>query len=134
MSQYENKVIYQIFPRNYKNNGTFAEIIADLERIKDIGTDIIYLMPINEIGIKNRKGTYGSPYASKDYFSISKDLGTLNLMMLNNIRNGAILSITTKQAQREAKRNAKELIEEYKKMIDINNDEENNIDPGGFLK
>lgn len=63
-----------------------------------------------------------------------KDLGTLNLMMLSNIRNGAILSITTKQAQREAKRNAKELIEEYKKMIDINNDEENNIDPGGFLK
>lgn len=55
-------------------------------------------------------------------------------MMLSNIRNGAILSITTKQAQREAKRNAKELIEEYKKMIDINNDEENNIDPGGFLK
>jgi len=63
-----------------------------------------------------------------------KDLGTLNLMMLSNIRNGAILSITTKRAQREAKRNAKELIEEYKKMIDINNDEENNIDPGGFLK
>lgn len=63
-----------------------------------------------------------------------KDLGMLNLMMLNNVRNGAMLSITTKQAQREAKRNAKELIEEYKKMIDINNDEENNIDPGGFLK
>ena len=63
-----------------------------------------------------------------------KDLGMLNLMMLNNVRNGAMLSITIKQAQREAKRNAKELIEEYKKMIDINNDEENNIDPGGFLK
>ena len=33
-------------------------------------------MPIHEIGIKNRKGTYGSPYAVKDYYSISKDLGT----------------------------------------------------------
>jgi glycosidase len=35
-------------------------------------------MPINEIGQKNRKGQWGSPYASRDYFSISSDLGTLH--------------------------------------------------------
>ena len=33
-------------------------------------------MPIHEIGIKNRKGSWGSPYAIKDYYSISEDLGT----------------------------------------------------------
>lgn len=72
-----NEVIYQIFVRNYSNEGTFNAVKKDLKRIKELGVDIIYLMPINEIGIKNRKGTYGSPYASKDYYSISKDLGTI---------------------------------------------------------
>ena len=69
-------VIYQIFPRNYSKEGTFKEIKNDLNRIKDLGVDIIYLMPINEVGQVSHKGTYGSPYAIKDYYSISKDLGT----------------------------------------------------------
>lgn len=74
----QNAIIYQIFPRNHSKEGTFKAIELDLPRIKrDVQADIIYLMPINEIGILNRKGTYGSPYASKDYFSISSDLGTL---------------------------------------------------------
>lgn len=72
----QNSIIYQIFPRNYSQNGTFKDIENDLPRIKELGIDIIYLMPIHEIGEKNRKGTYGSPYACKDYFSISSDLGT----------------------------------------------------------
>ena len=72
-----NETIYQIFVRNYSFEGTFKAVENDIIRIKELGVDIIYLMPINEIGLKNRKGTYGSPYASKDYFSISKDLGTI---------------------------------------------------------
>ena len=73
-----NNVIYQIFPRNYSVNGTFKIIENDLKRIKELGVDIIYLMPIHIIGSKNRKGTYGSPYAIKDYYSISPDLGDLS--------------------------------------------------------
>ena len=73
-----NQTIYQVFVRNYSKEGTFAALTKDLNRIKDLGADILYLMPINEIGVKQRKGTYGSPYASKDYFSISKDLGNLD--------------------------------------------------------
>ncbi|MCR4911760.1 MAG: alpha-amylase [Bacilli bacterium] len=73
----QNEIIYQIFPRNYSKEGTFKQITKDLERIRDLGVNIIYLMPIHEIGVKNRKGTYGSPYAIKDYYSISKDLGRL---------------------------------------------------------
>ena len=72
----DGKVIYQIFPRNYSEEGTFVQIKNDLKRIKELGTDIIYLMPINEIGKVSRKGTYGSPYAIKDYYKISEDLGT----------------------------------------------------------
>ena len=73
-----NEVIYQIFVRNYSKEGTFDKVTEDLPRLKDLGVDILYLMPINEIGEKARKGTYGSPYASKDYFSISKDLGNID--------------------------------------------------------
>ena len=70
-----NEIIYQIFVRNYSQKGTFQAVQQDLDRLKELGVDIIYLMPIHEIGIKNRKGTWGSPYAIKDYYSISKDLG-----------------------------------------------------------
>lgn len=73
-----NSIIYQIFPRNYSKNHSFQSIEKDLHRIKDLGIDIIYLMPIHEIGIKNRKGSYGSPYAIKDYYSIDAFLGNLS--------------------------------------------------------
>ena len=74
----KEKIVYQIFVRNYSKEGTFKAVKNDLKRIKFLGVDIIYLMPIHEIGILNRKGTYGSPYAIKDYFSITKDYGDLN--------------------------------------------------------
>ncbi len=70
------QVIYQIFVRNYSKKGTLEKVRQDLKRIKDLGVDIIYLTPIHEIGFKKRKGKWGSPYAIKDYFSISSDLGT----------------------------------------------------------
>lgn len=73
----QNSIIYQIFPRNHSKEGTFKKIEEDLPRIALLGANIIYLMPIHEIGIKKRKGKYGSPYAIKDYFSISSDLGNL---------------------------------------------------------
>ena len=71
-----NEIIYQIFVRNYSEEGTFQAVQIDLPRLKRLGVDIIYLMPIHKIGVKNRKGTWGSPYAIKDYYSISHDLGT----------------------------------------------------------
>ena len=81
------KTIYQIMVRNYSQEGTFEAVRKDLKRIKDLGVDIIYLTPIHEIGTVNRKGTYGSPYAIKDYFSISQDLGTLEdfIALINDI-------------------------------------------------
>jgi glycosidase len=50
---------------------------ADLDRIKALGTDIVYLLPIQPIGVKNRKGTLGSPYSIRDYRAINPELGTL---------------------------------------------------------
>ena len=73
-----NDIIYQIFPRNHSYQGGFKSIEKDLNRVKDLGVDIIYLMPIHIIGEVNRKGIDGSPYAIKDYFSISPELGDIN--------------------------------------------------------
>ena len=70
------RTVYQIFPRNYSKAGTLQEVTNDLERIKNLGIDVIYLLPVHPIGELNRKGTYGSPYAIKDYLAISPDLGT----------------------------------------------------------
>lgn len=71
-----NKVIYQIFTRNYKD-GTFRAVESDLERIKALGVDIIYFLPIQPCGLIHRKGTSGSPYAIKDYRAVNPELGTM---------------------------------------------------------
>ena len=72
-----NEIIYQIFVRNFSDEGTFQKVKEDLPRIKELGADIVYLMPIHPIGELNRKGTYGSPYSISNYFAITEDYGTL---------------------------------------------------------
>ncbi|WP_408071895.1 alpha-amylase family glycosyl hydrolase [Butyrivibrio sp. JL13D10] len=72
-----NLMMYQIFVRNYSEDGNFAAVQADLDRIKALGTDIVYLMPIHPIGTKNRKGSLGSPYAISDYRAVNPEFGTL---------------------------------------------------------
>ena len=45
-----NQIIYSIYVRNYSGEGTFAAVERDLERIRDLGTDIIWLMPVHPPG------------------------------------------------------------------------------------
>lgn len=72
-----NWLIYQIFVRNHSQAGTFQAVIDDLDRIQRLGVDVVYLLPIHPIGVKNRKGSLGSPYSILDYRLISSDLGTM---------------------------------------------------------
>ena len=74
---FRNKLLYSVFVRDYGRNGTFSDVEEDLDRIKDLGTDIIWLMPIHPIGEKGRKGSVGSPYAIKDYRAVNPDFGTM---------------------------------------------------------
>lgn len=78
MNTLRNQFIYQIFVRNYSQEGTLNKVTEDLDRIKDLGVDVVYFMPLQPIGELGRKGKYGSPYAIKDYKAISPDLGTLD--------------------------------------------------------
>ena len=69
-------VIYEINVRQYSEAGTFEAVREDLPRIKELGVDILWLMPIHPIGEVKRKGSMGSPYAVKDYFGINPEFGT----------------------------------------------------------
>ncbi len=73
----KDAVIYQINTRQYSEAGNFAAVEADLERIKDLGVDILWFMPIHPIGEEKRKGSMGSPYAVKDFRAVNPELGTL---------------------------------------------------------
>ncbi|MEN9692395.1 MAG: Alpha-amylase [Actinomycetota bacterium] len=68
--------MYQINTRQFTQEGTFAAAEKELPRLKELGVDILWLMPINPIGEKNRKGSLGSPYSVKDYFAINPEFGT----------------------------------------------------------
>lgn len=76
-TELRNQMMYSIYVRNHTQEGTFKAIIPDLPRIKALGTDIIWLMPIHPIGELMRKGEAGSPYAIKDYRGINPAYGTL---------------------------------------------------------
>lgn len=74
----KNATIYEVNIRQYTLEGTFSAFEPHLQRLKDMGIDIIWLMPINPIGIENRKGTLGSEYSVKDYYDVNPEFGTLD--------------------------------------------------------
>lgn len=71
----KNAVIYEVNIRQFSPKGNFKGVIAELNRIKDLGIDVIWLMPIHPIGKKNRKGKLGSYYAVKDFKGINPEFG-----------------------------------------------------------
>lgn len=73
-----NAAIYQINLRQFTPQGTLAAAAKELPRIKALGADIVWLMPIHPIGLKNRKGSLGSPYSVRDYYAVNPEFGTLD--------------------------------------------------------
>lgn len=69
--------IYEVNLRQFTPEGTFKAFASHLPRLKNLGVDILWLMPIHPIGVKNRKGTLGSYYAVRDYYGVNPEFGTL---------------------------------------------------------
>ena len=67
LSWTKNAVMYEVNVRQFTPEGTFNAFSKHLPRIKELGVDIIWFMPIHEIGQVNRKGSLGSYYSIKDY-------------------------------------------------------------------
>ncbi len=75
-SRLQSAVIYSAFIRNHTEEGTFAAFERDLDRIANLGCDIVWLQAIHPIGVKGRKGSLGSPYAIRDYRAVNPEFGT----------------------------------------------------------
>lgn len=73
----QKQLIYSIYVRSHTKEGTFRAVIPDLDRIRALGTDIIWFMPIHPIGEKGKKGSLGCPYANRDYRSVNPVYGTI---------------------------------------------------------
>ena len=72
-----DSVMYEVNIRQFSPEGTFAGVEAQLPRLKDLGVDILWLMPMYEIGTEGRKGTLGSYYAISDYKKVNPEFGTM---------------------------------------------------------
>ena len=71
-----NATIYEVNVRQYTPEGTFAALQQHLPRLKRLGVDILWLMPVQPIGRKNRKGPLGSYYAIADYTAVNPEHGS----------------------------------------------------------
>ena len=72
----KNSSIYEVNIRQYTPEGNFEAFLAHMEEIRDLGSDILWFMPIHPIGEKNRKGGLGSYYSIKDYKAVNPNFGT----------------------------------------------------------
>jgi len=73
----KNASIYEVNIRQYTPEGTFEAFNEHLPRLKEMGVDILWLMPVHPIGVEKRKGTLGSYYSVKDYKGINPEFGDM---------------------------------------------------------
>ena len=71
----ENLEIYQVNLKLYGESNAFAKVQERLDEIKELGTDILYLMPVYPEGQEKGKG---SPYCVKDYKGVNPAFGSLD--------------------------------------------------------
>ncbi|TCN61000.1 T9SS C-terminal target domain-containing protein [Flavobacterium circumlabens] len=70
--------IYQVHIRPHSASGTLAAVTSDLDRIKSLGINVLYLMPIYPYGTDSR--STNSPYCIKDFKAVGSEYGTLTDM------------------------------------------------------
>jgi glycosidase len=75
---HKNATIYELNLLHYTQEGTFASLHEHLPRLKEMGVDILWFMPITPVSVAKRKGKLGSPYAVADYTAVNPDYGTMN--------------------------------------------------------
>ena len=68
--------IYEVNIRQYTVEGTFNAFAKSLSRLKDMGVEVLWIMPIHPIGKINRKGTLGSYYSISDFKGVNPEFGT----------------------------------------------------------
>lgn len=74
----KNSVLYEVNTRQYTPQGTFTAFAEHLPRLKSLGVDVLWFMPIFPIGIENKKGELGSYYSVRDYLNVNPEFGNLD--------------------------------------------------------
>src|SRR5580698_11216555 len=69
--------IYEVNLRQYTIEGSFTAFIREMPRLKDMGIEVLWFMPITPISAEKRLGSLGSYYACSDYTSINPEYGNL---------------------------------------------------------
>ncbi len=72
----QEAVIYEIFVRSFSGSGDFDGVRKRLDELQSLGVNTLWLMPVHPIGEEKRKGSLGSPYSVKDYYTVHPDCGT----------------------------------------------------------
>jgi cyclomaltodextrinase / maltogenic alpha-amylase / neopullulanase len=72
----EGQTLYEVFVRNFSSSVNFDGVRRRLQTIKDLGVNILWLMPIYPIGQLKRKGLLGSPYAVRDFYAVNPEYGS----------------------------------------------------------
>lgn len=72
-----NASLYQVNVRQYTPEGTFRAFEAHLPRLQKMGVSVLWLMPVQPIGVLKRKGTLGSQYSIRDYRAVNPEFGSL---------------------------------------------------------
>jgi glycosidase len=70
--------IYEVNIRQYTPEGTINAFLPHIDRLKNMGVNILWIMPVQPIGIKNRKDPLGSYYSISNYTAINSNFGSLD--------------------------------------------------------
>jgi alpha-amylase len=70
--------IYEVNLRQYTAEGTIAAFMREMPRLKDMGIEVLWFMPITPISVEKRLGSLGSYYACSDYTSVNPEFGTVD--------------------------------------------------------
>lgn len=71
-------VIYEVNLRQATPEGTLEAFLPQIQRLKDLGVDILWFMPIHPISEDGRKGSLGSYYAVRDYKGVNPEFGNID--------------------------------------------------------
>ena len=70
--------IYEVNTRQYTPEGTFKAFEKHLSRLKKMGVQTLWFMPICPIGEQDRKGSLGSYYAISNYTKVNPEFGNMS--------------------------------------------------------
>ncbi|HEX5155487.1 MAG TPA: alpha-amylase family glycosyl hydrolase [Parafilimonas sp.] len=70
--------VYEVNVRQYTPEGTFKAFEKSLPRLKEMGVQTLWFMPVNPISKADRKGALGSYYAVASYTAINPEFGTMD--------------------------------------------------------